>query len=273
MTNEDVTDLYNRVSVGTTVIVRRALTDATGKITGVTYVHASSGGITGKIISRGNLVSFVRSDGGLSGLIAAQGDIGTIQRDANGKAVVGSDAAKSLVRFGGLLINGGLGGQVIALGNAFGDINVNGVTGRIAVRGQQVAGLDPQRYGILGKLVINGAIGSTAAIVSAGVIGDDGVYVGTDSDANGTQLNITGNETGIIAAESDINFGKTGKLTQSGIFENASAANKAAIDAIFTQGGTPLTFDSNGKTGLDLILQDLAALRVGTDGNLTGPVK
>jgi hypothetical protein len=250
------------------------LTDPTRTITGVTSIH-SGGTFTGKIISRGNLVSSILIDGGMTGLIAAQKDIGAIQRNPDGSAVVGADVARSLTRFGGIRVNGGMGGQIVALGNIFGDLTFNGgIDGRIAVKGQQVAGLDAQRYGILGRVTINGTIGSSAAIASGGVIGDDGVYVGIDTDTTGTQITF-GSDKGILAADSDINFGKTGKLPTTGVFENATGLNQAAIDALFTQGGAQLLFDTiiSGKTGLDLILGDLAALKVSADGTtLTGTV-
>ena len=50
--------------------------------------------------------------------------------------------------------------------------------------------------------------------------------------------------------------------------------NAAAIDAIFTDGGLPLGLDLPGQplAGLDLILEDLAALYVDSDtGDLAGP--
>jgi hypothetical protein len=49
--------------------------------------------------------------------------------------------------------------------------------------------------------------------------------------------------------------------------------NTTAVDAIFTEMGQPLAFDLSGLDlgGLDLIVRDLDALRVGSDGNLTGP--
>ena len=52
-----------------------------------------------------------------------------------------------------------------------------------------------------------------------------------------------------------------------------TGVNAAAIDAIFTDGGMALLFDTLALNlaGLDLILDDLLALRVGNDGNLTGP--
>jgi hypothetical protein len=201
------------------------------------------------VISKGNLVSYVRVDGGMSGLIRAEGDIGVIQRTAAGNAVVGTDAARSLTRFGGILINNTMTGQVISLGNAFGDMRFNGgLGGWIAVKGRQVAGLDPLRYGILGNLTVNGEIGSSAGIVSGGVIGDDGVYTGVDSDVPGTHLTI-GSLLGRLAAEGDINYAKA-KPT-SGVIENATGSDKATIDALFVLLGSVLTAD------LNLILGDL----------------
>jgi hypothetical protein len=59
------------------------------------------------------------------------------------------------------------------------------------------------------------------------------------------------------------------------VFNNASGANAAAIDAIFTDYGQRLAFDLNPLDlgGLDLILTDLAALYVDGNGNLAGPKK
>ena len=49
--------------------------------------------------------------------------------------------------------------------------------------------------------------------------------------------------------------------------------NAAVIDAIFTDDGQPLGIDLPGDPlgGLDLILEELAALTVGPNGNLTDP--
>src|SRR5262249_41309887 len=82
----------------------RALTDATGKITGVTYVHATGGGLTstGKIISKGNLVSQVTLKSGLDGVIAAGGDIGIIQLTGG----LAPKAPAALTRFGGISVTG-----------------------------------------------------------------------------------------------------------------------------------------------------------------------
>jgi hypothetical protein len=91
------------------------------------------------------------------------------------------------------------------------------------------------------------------------------VYVGSDSDANGTQLAI-GNLKGILAAKGDINFSKA--ATGGSIFENAKDQNAMTIDAIFTQNGGALTLDTSG---LNYILVDLAALKVDPiSGKLTG---
>jgi hypothetical protein len=53
----------------------RTHTDANGNITGVTSVHAGYGGLTGKILVKGNLISQVTLQGDLNGVIAADGDI------------------------------------------------------------------------------------------------------------------------------------------------------------------------------------------------------
>ena len=83
----------------------RTLTDASGKIQGVTTVQAT-GGLSGRLISRGNLVSQITLGGGLSGVVAAQGDIGALQRNPNGTAVV--DGNGHLSRFGGLYVSGAI---------------------------------------------------------------------------------------------------------------------------------------------------------------------
>ena len=61
---------------------------------------------------------------------------------------------------------------------------------------------------------------------------------------------------------------------QGWVFHDVAATpdnpNAAAIDDIFTEGGKPLAFDVTGLdgAGLNQILDDLAALTVGRDGNL-----
>ena len=219
---------------------------------------------TGRIVSRGNLISFVRSDGGASGLIAVQGDFGAVT------TLLGTPT-----RVGGLLVNsigpdqGGFSGQLVVLGNDYGDLTFHGglTGGRIAVLGTGGA-----RSGILGNVVIDrglyrtGSIGAGSAIVSGGEIGDA---------FRGTSLTVEDGNRGIIAAIGAINFGN-GPLGGF-VFNDVGAApgnpNAAAIDAIFTDNGQTLSLDVPGQPlgGLELILEELAALAVGSDGNLTDP--
>jgi hypothetical protein len=86
---------------------------------------------------------------------------------------------------------------------------------------------------------------------------------------------VSGEVKGVVAAKGDINFGRiTGNDRFARYFENvgaalrpSDAANTAAIDALFTNRGTALDLG-----GLDLIVQDLAALAVDRNGTLVGPV-
>jgi hypothetical protein len=261
-----------------------AFTDASGNITGVTTITTGGGGLTstGKILAKGNLVSLLSLQSGLDGVVAAGGDIGVIQT-VNGVAPAGS-----LSRFGGITVStGGLNGQVIALGNVFGDISVTGgLSGRIGVQGKEELGLSAgktfSRTGILGNVAISGGISTTGAVVSGGLIGDDGAN--SPDDTNGTHLTISGTDKGILAAGEDINFGATGSLNQAGIFENvatqgspqyAGGTNINAIDAIFTDNNVELDVTHRDQSGqldqLNLIIQDLLVLHVDAKtGNLTG---
>jgi hypothetical protein len=210
---------------------------------------------TGRIISRGNLISLVRSDGGAKGLIAVQGDLGAV-----------TTLLRTPKRVGGLLVNGGFDGQLVVLGNDYGDLTFHGglTGGRIAVQG---TGGAPS--GILGNVIVDrglyptGAIGAGSAIVSGGEIGDA---------SYGTSLTAEDGNQGIVAAIGAINFGN-GPLGGS-VFNNAGGTpNAAAIDAIFTENGQPLGLDLPGQPfgGLELILQDLADLYVDSSGKLAGP--
>src|SRR5262249_31476651 len=113
---------------------------------------------------------------------------------------------------------------------------------------------------------IGGGINTTGALVTDGLLGDDGAN-NKNNDTNGTHLTISGSDKGILAAGEDINFGSTGSLNQAGLFENASGLNLAAIDAIFTNGN--LALDVIDPAQLNLILADLLALTV-SGGKLTG---
>jgi hypothetical protein len=178
-------------------------------------------------------------------VIAAQGDIGT---------VVGS------TRLGGIVVSGTLGGQIVTLGKMYGDLLVNGgglQGGRIAAKG-----------GFLGNVTINGTVDAASAIISGGEMGDVGL---------GTHMTLNGANYGIIAAEGPTNLGKAITNVSGGYYRSNMApgdASKAAIDAVFSNNGQPLGFDLAGLDlgGLAMILADLKALKVGSNGNLSGPV-
>jgi hypothetical protein len=232
--------------------------DKTGAIDGVTTITAKLG-ITGQIISRGNLISTVSAKT-FSGTIAVQGDIGVLVTAPVSPAVVGPPSP--LTRFGGISIGGNDSGQIIALGNAFGDLSITGtLSGRIAVQGQAVASLDAGRDGILGNVRL-GKLTSSAAVISGGMIGDvDG----------GTAFKSSAVKSGFLAADGAINFAKGMKVPAANIFANSQGtANGAAIDAIFTNNSTAIQFDTGGNlAGLALIETDLSAIAV-VGGNLAG---
>jgi hypothetical protein len=219
---------------------------------GTDYTDPSQG-LFGQVVVAGNL-NEAEVDGAMPGTLAVGGDIG--------QGVVGSGG--SLTRYGWVIVSGLFSGQIVAMGNVYGDLWFKqDVTGRIAVHGQPVAGLSALRQGILGNVRIDGMIGASAAIVSDGLIGDA---------AGGTELTAHG-VAGIIAAQGAISFGDIGDAGNAHIFANAQGINAAAIDAIFTDQGNLLFIDTTptGLRDLALVLKDLAALVVGADGNLTGP--
>jgi hypothetical protein len=209
----------------------------------VTATVVQSGGLTGRLISRGNLISQVDT-GAISGLIAAQGDIGAITTISG---VTG--------RVGGIVANGPTSGEIFALGRILGDVALHGDLkgARIAARGD-----------ILGNVTIDGDLDSASALVSGGEIGDPAGL--------GTALKVGGLH-GIIAAKGPITFAPHTPSTGP-VFANATGLNAAAIDAIFTDCGLALGFDSApgalDLAGLALILKDLGLLTVGTNGTLTG---
>ena len=90
-------------------------------------ILAGSGGITGKILAGGNLISQVVSRGPISGLIAARGNIGATTTGPGG----------TTVRYGGISSQGLLSGQVIATGNILGDLAFQGglAGGQVAAAG------------------------------------------------------------------------------------------------------------------------------------------
>jgi hypothetical protein len=216
-----------------------------GPVVVATAIDSKGQNVTGRIIVRGNLVSTVT--GKISGVIAVQGDLGTSR-----------GTGLATVRFGGLVVDGGLDGSVVILGKQLGDVTIHGgveETGNYAVSG-----------GIFGNLVVDG-IEAGGHIVSGGQIGDA---------AQGTTFTAGGDNKGIVAAVGNILFNKS---TPKGyVFNNtgaiAGSPNTAAIGAIFTNSGAVLRLDVTGLDlqGLTLLLLDLRSLIVNPSGNLSGPV-
>jgi hypothetical protein len=214
----------------------------------VTSTRVETGGITGELISRGDLISEIVADRGkrFTGVIAVQGNFGKIFTPT-GQTVP--------MRLGGLYCDVPFSGDLVVLGQVLADMQFNrGLKGgRIAAKG-----------GIVGNLLINGGLDSGSAVVSGGEIGDPTL---------GTQFIVNGRNKGILAAKGTMNFGETPPRGE--VFNNASGVNAAAIDAIFTNNGHPLSFDLTDNLdlgGLALILAKLSSLHVGSDGNLTGPI-
>ncbi len=211
-----------------------------------TVVETQCGGVSGRIISRGSLVSQITSGGDLSGVIAVQGNLGL------NRTVAGQN-----MRFGGIVSNGPVSGSVVILGQQIADVTINGGLngGHYAVEG-----------GILGNLLINGGLDALSALVSGGQIG---------ASALGTTLTVNGDNKGIIAAAGNIVFGKHAPkgYVFNQVGTNLQNPNAAALRAIFTNNNLPLALDVSGLDlqGLTLILLDLQSLRV-ANGTLAGPV-
>jgi hypothetical protein len=211
-------------------------------------------GLFGQVVVGGSL-NQAEVDGIMSGTLAVQGDIGA--------EVIGADGSPT--RFGSITVGGSFDGQIVAMGNAYGDLVFKqDFNGRVAVHGQLVPRQPVPPFGIVGNVEVAGSIGSAGAIVSGGLLGDA---------AGGTALS-AGGLAGLLAARGDISFGSVGEPDGAHIFEDAAGVNAAAIDAVFTDGGKLLVIDTTpqGLHNLSLILADLAALSVGPDGNLTGPI-
>lgn len=246
------TDAISDVATAGNADWGRISTDRTGPVPLVVDTTITAfGSISGRLISRGKLISQVAlANGTLTGLIAAAGDIG-----ANGR-----NHAGQLTRFGGLLIGGPVSGQIITLGNVVGDTALgNMVGGKIAVAGS-----------VLGSLRFNGLFDANSTLAAWGQIG---------SPTNGTTVSVR-NVVGVLASKGPISFGLTGSVNSGSIFNNVGAAmdtnsllEATAIDAVFQDAmGNPIT--SFDVAGLDLrnlnrMLADLARLRTTTDAGVT----
>ena len=232
-----------------------------GKVNGVTSIFAAGGmSSTGQIICRGNLISTVSMRGAFNGLVVVQGNLGAILTNPDGSPVLAKSG--KLVRFGGINAGGLANGQIIVLGNTFGDITIKGpLSGRIAVQGAAVTGLNASRTGILGNLQISSGIGANGAVISGGMIGDA---------AAGTKFTLK-KVLGFVAANGSVNLANAHVVPAAQLFANSqSNANGAAIDAVFTDHSMPLLFDTGGSlVGLGYIQADLEAIGI-IGGNLAG---
>ena len=176
-------------------------------------------------------------------------------------------------RVGGLLVNGGFSGQLVVLGNDYGDLTFHGglTGGRIAVKGTGGA-----QSGILGNVIIDrgfyptGTHRTGSAIVSGGEIGDASLR-----DVPERRRRQPGDRRRLRCDQHRRRCARRqrlqGRCANPGNPNDVMDAN--AIDAIFTSGGLPLGLDDkNGEDlqGLAQILANLAALKVDTNtGNLT----
>jgi hypothetical protein len=285
---------YDRIAI--TGDLSGHIGNTTATINGQTVNVGSATG--GQIVVAGNLVGALTISGNLSGLVAVQGDVGAIQLNQSGQAVVNT-STNALTRFGGFTVNGVISGDVVVLGNVFSDFTATGgISGRVVVQGKDEYGLNQTltstdtytnanaRIGMLGNVIIKGSgVSSTGALVSGGVIGDNGLeynpQLAASTTSTGTQVTVSSNS-GIIAVAADIN-GASKFAGTKGFFEDVAysfsnkydnAANLASIDAIFTYKNQALLFNTvyGGTTGLALILGDAGSLYVNTSGNLAGTI-
>ena len=214
-------------------------------------------GLTGSIISRGNLISLVKANGGIYGNISAQGDIGAY-------ATILSRSNPTQV--GGIATDAVDAGQIVTMGQIIGNVTLaGGLLANLTLPDKSVHnGLIASRGSILGKLSINGQIATTAKIVSGGTIG---------SAALGTGLTFGVNQ-GIVGAIGTIIEKSADPTAAPGLYVSNAGSdpfplndNAQAIDAVFAGDIADLLngFDlfANGDLdGLAEILADMARLRV-----------
>jgi hypothetical protein len=189
-----------------------------GPVLTSTIVHAFGTGLSGQIISRGNLISQVIADSGISGVIAVQGNVGTTFTYPGGQVVrINSGSSESILSNSNIPFTG----QLVVLGNIIGDVTLNGgmQSGRIAVQDS-----------ILGNLTINGVLDSQSILVAGGSIG---------SATYGTGLT-AGTIQGIVAAVGPINVVKISS-NQALYYQANDTPDAAVIDAIFSQDVSPLS--------------------------------
>ncbi len=191
-----------------------------------TQILAGSGGITGKILAAGDLISQVVSRGPISGLIATAGNLGATASGPGG----------TMLRFGGISSQGLLSGQVVAVGNILGDLAFQGgmAGGQVAAQGS-----------IIGNLTVNGPFDARSAIIAGGTIG---------GGSSGTSLTIAappGGATGLVAAKGAVRLAPTGSRPTNLYQALPSGPNASAIDALFAQIETDLTSSTPAIVGHD----------------------
>jgi hypothetical protein len=202
---------------------------------------------TGRVISRGNLISQLAAAGGIYGTIAVQGDIGAFSTLLS---------RTNPTRVGGIATDTASSGQIVSLGQIIGDVGMQGgllAGAKIAARGS-----------ILGNLTINGRIAPGAVIISGGAIGNATL---------GTKISFGSNQ-GIIAADGAIFNPFQSPTVPPGYYSSNAGMvpppnnfDAQAIDAVFSEpDGQPLTgFDllaDGDLEGLFDILTELALLHV-----------
>ncbi len=177
-----------------------------------TQVLAGPGGLTGRIVDAGKLISQVTSVGPIRGLIAAAGDIG----------VAVSGPGGTTTRFGGITSQGLVSGQVLTMGNVVGDLTFQG-----GLAGGQVEAAGS----ILGNVKLVGGFTSASSIVAGGTIGNA---------STGTGLTLTpGNAQGLVAAKGAVRFATATHPTV--YYQNQAGPNASAIDALFAALNDDLT--------------------------------
>ena len=204
---------------------------------------------TAKVVSRGNLFSHVQIQGNFNALIAANGDIG---QNNNG------------ARTGGITITGkgNNTGQIIALGNIEGDVTVAGkLSGKIAAHGRPAVGATPNSpTGILGDVTVTSGLTRSAAILTAGQIGDAGT---------GTILTLGKPSQGLIAAAGGINLQQpTTGHPKVGSSPGQVLTDSAALDNLWTPSLDSGTGDED-LGGLKEMEQNVNQLKAGSNGALT----
>ncbi|MHB1421755.1 MAG: hypothetical protein ACYC3I_00885 [Gemmataceae bacterium] len=201
--------------------------------------------LQGGMIFTGGTLGNLTVTGSLSGQIVT---IGNMTGSVRLGPVQGGVIATSGSIIGNVTINGPLSGELLCAGTINGDVTIEGSLdeGRIASLGS-----------ILGNLTIYGSVDSQSAIVSGGSIGSSttGLYA---EDI-----------WGIVAAVGPISVGRIGDTNRALFYQQNDKADEAVIDAIFSQGVSPLSaadlFDRNtlgDLLNLDQIILNLNDLTV-----------